>query len=177
MPQHLNRVEVRSLTGLLQKVFVCFFCWSHSVGHLLFCVGPLSCCTSHPLLSCIWWTDHLRYSSRHISQLGWSSDEGVPCHSTSTQCCCGTSNVQRCFHPQTTFLSHVLFIYGRSTKMLVRASEICKASTLGFLFTAVSLLRCSFVLWYGPHGAHQATLLELQTQLWCVFFIGQVSFN
>lgn len=182
MPQRLNGVEARSLTGLLQKASF-LLRWVVVLLH-----QPSS-----------WWTDHLRLSlpRRHISQLGWGSDEGVPWKFTSTHdVACSFQTTQLWFHlstersPVLLWNVHVLLCSDVSThellfclmmdsltKMLACASVFCKASTLGFFFTAVSLPRCSFVLWCGPHGAHQATLLEQQTQIWCVFFIGQGSFN
>lgn len=48
MPQHLHQVDVRSLTGPLQKAY--FLLLSHSVIDLPLCTGLLSCCISHPLL-------------------------------------------------------------------------------------------------------------------------------
>lgn len=42
VPKHLNRIEVKTLTGPLQKRI--FLCWRHFVVHLLQCFGLLSSC-------------------------------------------------------------------------------------------------------------------------------------
>lgn len=95
-----------------------FFCLSHSVGHLFLCVGSLSSSTSSVELQLVDRLSQVFLSfhpgpkaaaqpqtatpRRHISQLRWGSDEGVPCHFTSTRdIVCSFQTTQLWFHLST----------------------------------------------------------------------------
>ncbi len=62
MPQHLNWIEVRTFTWLLQNLNLVFL--SHSEVDLLVCLGSLSCCINQVHMSLRPQTDGQTFSFR-----------------------------------------------------------------------------------------------------------------